>query len=173
MGIFKGIKEVRPRNNNNWFGQKKEGVYVLRIDECKETQNRQHVPMVVITFTTIGCVEAACDRPHLPSEEVVVVWKVNDFFLEEVKTFVSASMGCEFSDVDEDSCELVFGEKQPLNGRLVQACARSVTTKDGGEFTKVTWDGQPTLATIARLDQSWVEELVDEDVLEELAEDDE
>lgn len=130
-GLFKNIKEKKNYGTSKYI---RPGTYTLEIDSVllKDTKNGEQ-------FLIVGFRVQNCKGDHKEGEYVTHFFKQNHYFLNNVKKFIAAAIGCDFDAVDEELAEAVIGPSQPLKGKSILCFAHDVKTKMGHLFTVCEW----------------------------------
>ena len=133
MGLFDGIEKVEVAQRSEYL---QPGSYVLEIQAIKEWSSRKGEDYFLSEFKIIES-----SNPQLPAGAPVtwMTMKRFDSFLKGVKAFIASAAKCTVDEVTESICAAAISSDQPLAGARVSAFAKNVTTKAGGDFTKVTF----------------------------------
>lgn len=139
-GMFKGVGSASVSQTGVYFIP---GNYVVTIKKVFTMRSRKKDDLFIV--------EAVIDqsnvpeRPHGSKASWVVNFK-NDAALGNIKGFIAAVNGIDPSDekavneqVDEDTCEYVVGDDNPLEGKQVNLTCVNIKTKAGGDFTLHQW----------------------------------
>jgi len=145
MSVYDGIEEVadskRSQNETVWIQPGKFELEVVRVKDGRADQGEGR-PYFVAEFEVMSSTN--------PDIEVgtVVSWmtmrgKFKQYFLQDVKNFISAVMKCAPSQVSPEAVAECTGENQPLVGMVVLADAYNQVSKTSGkEFTVVNYKPQ-------------------------------
>jgi len=145
MGLFTGIENAKPSFDAKYIMP---GHYLCRIDRIKADRTRKGddflaVEMTVLhTFDDGDVNEKAGGRAawHRPGESVSQLFLAkHDTFKGNVKAMVANLTGCHESEVTEADCQRICSEEQVLSGMIAEIKARTIITKAGQEFTKVSY----------------------------------
>lgn len=139
MGIFSGIKDARANFGSNYV---KQGHYVAFVRRVKLAQNRRDEWFVAMEMIIMSCMDAMGEpTPHVPGETCSRLFcnygKGKDYFLPNIKAMVSTLMDVPVEEVEEEACDLICSEDQPMAGMFVEMQNRGTVTQDGGPFTLV------------------------------------
>ena len=131
--MFAGITEVAAKQESRFLepGELVAQIVAIRYGRTKKTDRPYFVvEMKVVTSETPG---------FSPGD--LVVWmtqlqKYKNYFLQDVKSFVSSATGHLPDEVTEEVVELVAGEGQPLVGQGLHVRTWSDTNKTSGKSFK-------------------------------------
>jgi len=136
MGIFKGIEKEKVAGGGQYITP---GNYTLETEEVKTfvSQKVRGRNYFVGEFTILS----TTSPDYAPGERVS--WLVNmdqPSALANIKGFAMAlSSDMDEDDVSEEAMEHLISADNPAAGSKVKASAYIVKTKQGKDFTKVSW----------------------------------
>lgn len=148
-GLFKKLKETKPRLDSNWF---KEGIYLLQVNAVKVKQNRKGQTGFFIEGTIIAVIDDADGAGHRVGEEVShSMWEHHESFLGNVKAFLAAATNESPSNIGEEQAMLVIGEDQPLQDTVLECHNRVIQTKAGKDFTLINYKREVPITELAEV----------------------
>lgn len=137
MGVFSGIKKVKPTEGGVYFT---DGNYIVEIVKCKQFKTRAGEECFVADTLIL-----VSDNPER-KPGTLCSWYVKNIDDEEtpamgnVKTFMAIANGIDVNEVDEAGCEMVVSDENPLAGTILRVSASTTTTKHKKQpFTLVKW----------------------------------
>ena len=131
---FAGINNAPPSMGGQYLLT---GQHKLQIEECKVVKSqRKNADMFVVATTVI---ESTNPEMSAGSQRSWICNFQHASALSNIRQFVSAALGVNFNEVDEDVCAGVVTDENPLAGTTLNAEAFEVPTRAGGVFTKVAW----------------------------------
>lgn len=130
MSVFAGVEKATVNNGGVYLLA---GSYELSINATKLGTTRQGDKFFVAEMTILSST-----NPERPAGSKVswMTMRRFDSFLSNVKGFVCAAMNVPEQEINEEVCNMVVGEDQPLVGQKLQAQAIDTVTKKGAPFTK-------------------------------------
>ena len=134
-GVFSGVGQATPPHSATYCGV---GMYQCQIVKAfiKTTQKREQVALVEMRVCKV--LDDGQGRGHRIGDDVTWCIKISNlYFLPDVRSFVAGSIGAEFDAVDEDTCNRVFSDENPLSGCFVEWKGIEKLTQAGGTFTKI------------------------------------
>jgi hypothetical protein len=135
--MFDGIQQAKVATQTNYI---KQGTYVCKIDRVKQLQTRKNEDAVAIELTVCAVVDNNNGAGHSPAEEVTDFKKrSNDYFLGEMKQFVSKALKCDEADITAQHCQRICSPDQPLSGLLIYVKATTRTSDKGSVYTVVRY----------------------------------
>lgn len=141
MGMFSGVKEAKPNFGANY---ERPGKYIMFIRRVKLDKNRNQDWFVAVEKTSIECLDALDEpKPHRPGEQCSHLLpnygpgKPN--FLPNFKAMIMNVFEVPEEDIDEDACDVITDETQPMAGLFVEMQNIGITTKKGDPFTKIKY----------------------------------
>ncbi len=150
-GIFAGVEGAQIMRRGNNF---EEGNYVCKLGSAEYKQGREKNFVICEMEIVISSHDPADPSTSLCNREgtfATVFVQKNDSFVHNMKEIVVACSGFDEqgnprdpnSIVTADECAQFVSVEQPFAGALVYLEARKVTTKKGGEFTRISWWAMP------------------------------
>ena len=146
--IFDGISGAKASRDANYI---RPGVYCMLVDNIKWDKNRSKVEFVAVEMTNLATIAAEKDEQsgatisHRAGESVTDMYMAGgpgvEMFLPNIKAMVMALVGCAESEVDKEACKVMVSPAQPMAGIVAKVQARETTTRKGGNYTKVTYQG--------------------------------
>ena len=140
MGMFDGVKDAKVAMDSTYI-RPVHGI--LRIDRVKVGKSRKGREFVAVEMTVVKVFDPFTEDgqpPHRPGEAVTdMKMSDNDYFLGEMKAFLANTCDVQPEDVTPEDCELVTSDENPLGGVFVEVLARNRTTKEGKDFTKISY----------------------------------
>lgn len=152
MGLFSGVGSAKAKTDANYLNP---GNYIVRINQVKQTQNKDKCDIVVAEMTVLHAISKEDGHPgHSAGEDISKVFSKTGptagYFLPELKAFAAACIGCPATDFDapagseaEKEVEKFFEEmvskEQPLAGTIVEIKNRDHITKKGEHRTLCTF----------------------------------
>ena len=134
-GVFSGVGQARPPMQANYCGV---GTYLAQINKAFIRPNRKRELGAIVEMKICHVLDDGQGRGHRVGDEVSWYMKVSsEYFLGEARMFVANSIGADFNEIDEDTCNRVFSDENPLGGCFVEWKGTEVATKAGGVFTKI------------------------------------
>ena len=136
MGLFSGIENAKVYQSSVFL---QEGAYKLKIEACKEGEQRNKEKFFVVDFMIL---DSTNDERPADSTASWITMQRYDGFLGYVKGFVMAAMGEGITedDITEEELEVIVdAQKQPLVGRVLKAQASKINLASGKPFTKVAF----------------------------------
>lgn len=135
MSKFAGISEASSYAGGNYF---KAGLYTVSIKEVKMVTSRKRDDLFIVEceILTSSCEELVAG--------MTCSWVVNmkhDASLGNIKQFTAIATGSPEKEIDEEVCELVVSNENPLKGVKIGLECNEIKTRSGGDFTKHTWFG--------------------------------
>lgn len=133
MGLFKGVQNAPDYSEGGSYF--KDGKFLVLIDVCKQGETRDKREFAVIENTIIRST-----NPEIPpGKSVSAMHMKNDSFLGNIAHFASRVMGVPKEELDEETCEGIFSEDNPVRGMVMRVEAKTVKTGSGGDYTKTKW----------------------------------
>jgi hypothetical protein len=174
MGIFSNLSTAKPLADANYI---RPGSYLVRLDQLKQGKTRKSIDFAAIESTIIHVIDNLNNTGHRLGESICHFLSKGgagaDYFDSEVCTFLSRIAGVPFDEVKaeaEASAELAFGPEQPFAGIIAHVTARTITTKEGHNFTKVAWQrAVPYSEALLMLTDEEKESFYKDGLLEKLA----
>jgi hypothetical protein len=133
MGKFTGIKTASVSGGGVYFLS---GLYVIEVKKCMMINSRKREDLFIVECEIIESNNEK--RPEGFSASWVVKMS-QDAALGNIKGFICAAYDCAESDVDEDACELIVDEANPLKGTILNLECVDITTRAGTPFTLHKW----------------------------------
>lgn len=164
MGMFTGVQNAKGKRDGNYV---KPGNYICRITRVKADKNRKGDEFVAVEM---DCLHVAATEQGLPGHivgEAVshLLMKKSDYFLDEFRSFAAAAVGCGIDEIDEQACvDICDPELQPLAGSIVEIQAKNRITKQGKDFTNVTYKRRISAAAIKAKDAAMGGLLTDQEI---------
>ncbi|MCZ2418696.1 MAG: hypothetical protein LC123_02475 [Burkholderiales bacterium] len=115
--IFSGIESVEVYDRTVYCGP---GRYLARIDRVTQGINRKKAFYVAIEMTIVHVFSDGAGQGHRVGDAVTRYIGASDYFLKDIKAFISKALDVDPSQIDEDDCIMVVGEEQPLAGFVVE-----------------------------------------------------
>lgn len=136
-GLFRGVEQAQVNYSGEYL---KPGQYWARIDETKIGVNQKRENNLIIGMTIIHVIDNAGGMGHtLGAKSSKAVPQSSRYFLSEAKKFIAGVLGVKAEDVNEQTCNEVFGPKAPLVGMVVEFRAFNKMTQKNQPFTQVSW----------------------------------
>jgi hypothetical protein len=137
MSVFSGISQAEVYGAGQYI---QPGTHDLEIHEISVVQSSQH------NGRNYFCVEAdviaSTNEKHAPGSRVT--WLVNMQQPSALSNCLGFALALDAdatkADINEEFMDKICGADQPARGTRVKALAHNVTTRAGGDFTKVTWE---------------------------------
>jgi hypothetical protein len=162
MGVFSNIKEAHGTRGGLYL---KPGKYTLQVLRCKLIESFRKDPTFVAELRVVTSEKNSEDEPLAPGSEPSFVINMNGKFPElalgNVADFMRAGLASladqhnesrpsDISgvEVDEAVASAVSGEDNLLAGVYVTANAFNKKTREGNDFTRITWDVPDNLAEL-------------------------
>ena len=141
MGMFSGIKDAKANFGSNY---EREGQYLMMIRRVKLGQNRGKEWFVAVEKVCLDMIDPGKEpKPHTVGEQcshlLCDYGPSKDSFLPNYKAMIMGVMGVTETDVDEETCDLITSDEQPLAGMIVQMQNHNIVTKKGTDFTKIRY----------------------------------
>lgn len=137
MSVFSGIQQAEVSKAGQYL---QPGTHELEVHEVSVVESSQH------KGRSYFCVESdvvQSTNEHHPVGSRVT-WLVNMQQPSALANCLGFALALDSSatkaDIDEDFMEKICGVDQPVRGTRVRALAHNVTTRAGGDFTKVAWE---------------------------------
>ena len=142
--VFSGVGEAKANFGANY---EREGHYYMFIRRIKLDKTRKGVEFVAVEKVCLKCINVeGVPDPHRVGEQLShLLMSDKDPFLGNIKAMISNIMGVNSDEVDEEACDLVVGDDQPLSCRVVEMQNKMIRTKpkpnarDGTPFTLVSY----------------------------------
>lgn len=115
--IFSGIESVEVYERTVYCGP---GRYLARIDRVTQGINRKKAFYVAIEMTIVHVFSDGGGQGHRVGDAVTRYIGASDYFLKDVKAFISKALDVDPSQIDEDDCITVVSDEQPLAGVVVE-----------------------------------------------------
>lgn len=135
MGMFKGVENAPDFGEGGVYF--KDGRYLVQVNNCKQIEAQDGREFACIETTIIR--SSVTDKELQPGCEASVMYKKNRSFLSNIAHFVSVAKGIDKKDVDDDGCELIFSDENPLKDVVLRILAKTIKTREGNDFTKITF----------------------------------
>lgn len=170
MGMFDGIKDAKASMDANYD---RDGDYISRIDRVKGGKSRSGDEFVAVEKTIIFVYDDGEGRGHKVGENVThMMMKKHDSFLGNMKAFVAKCMGCDEEEVDGAACEEIISEDNPMGGMVVHQVNKTIQTRKGNDFTRVSYKGEVEASHLAELlDEDTIGRFFGDGLLEKMIED--
>ena len=134
-GVFSGVGQAKAGFNAAYCGV---GVYQAQIVRALLKENRSFEQLALVEMRICIVLDDGQGQGHRVSDDVTwCIKRKNDYFLSEIRAFVAGSIGAPFDSVDEDTCNRVFSDENPLAGCFVEWKGTNITTKANTLFTKI------------------------------------
>jgi len=141
MSLFNGIRDAKVGQGGVYFLP---GLYEVEIQKVHTLVSRKREDLFIVEAKILESNNP--DRAPGSSASWLVNFK-QDAALGNIKGFIAACNGIDPADevrvndeVDEDVCEYVVSEENPLAGTRVKLEAVMKKTKSGGDFTLHIWN---------------------------------
>lgn len=137
---FRGISDTQQTRDSEYF---RAGRYLAHVNAFKTGQNRKNVPNVAIETTIVAVLDdtkAAKDPQGVHGVGDKASWVQSfssDNTMPNLKAAVMAMTGVDAEAVNEEFCQELTSEDQPLQGIYVIFDNDMVMTKKGEPFTVV------------------------------------
>ena len=128
MGLFSGVGSAKANFGANY---EREGHYYMFIRAIKKDKNRNNVEFVAVEKVCLKVINVeGVAEPHRVGEQLShLLMSDKDPFLGNIKAMVSSVMGCNPDEVDEDACDVIVGDSQPMSCRVVEMQNKMIMTK--------------------------------------------
>lgn len=133
MGRFSGVKDARMTMGGVYFLA---GTYQVEIIKVHMVTSRKREDFFTIEAKILES-DNAERKPGITCTQMIKMSQ--DAALGNIKGFVSAAYDTPAEEVDEEVCELVVDEENPLGGLIVNLECVDITTRDGNPFTLHRW----------------------------------
>jgi hypothetical protein len=118
MGLFDGVKKADLNFGSNYA---REGNYIVFIRRIAEGKTRKGRDFVAVEKVVLEVISAPEEKAHKPGEQMSDLMMADkDSFLGNFKTMVVNLMGVQAEEVDEDACNLITSDTQPLAGIVAE-----------------------------------------------------
>lgn len=152
MGFFDGINEKSGSRGGNYFTP---GLYLVEVKRCVKDKMYNGVDFTAIECTVIE--SSVEDKPQGSTVNYFLMYdkwpeankgRLADFLRAAYVSYMHKN-GAPSEEIPEDflnltltekMAEAAFGPSQELTGVRLKAEAYNKKTKDGGDFTRVTWE---------------------------------
>lgn len=136
MGRFSGVREARISNSGVYFLQ---GLYTVEVQRVYMLTSRKREDFFVVESKILES-DNAERRPGMTCTWMVKMSQ--DAALGNIKAFVSAATDTPADEIDEDSCELVVDDDNPLAGTVMKLEVVDITTREGNPFSLHKWHNE-------------------------------
>lgn len=158
MSIFSGLSSAMPGGGNRNYlksikapdGSEQKGQYLLYTERCFTHRSVQSSD----TFFIGEYAVIKSNVPeHPPGSEVSQGFKINKFTLGDIRANIAGLFGCDISQVNEQSADIVTSAQNPARGKFVLVSVGTRITKkqpDGrGGKTITVCDWKPVPPDVA------------------------
>jgi len=151
MGMFKNVKDAKANFGANY---EREGNYIMFVRRVKLDKNRNDEWFVAVEKVAIECINPGAEpKPHRVGEQcshlLCNYGKGKDSFLPNYKALIMNVFDVPEDEVDEDACDLVTSDDQPMAGIFLEMQNKNVVTKEGKDFTRIKYIRAIPLSEIA------------------------
>lgn len=149
--MFKNVKDARANFGANY---EREGNYIMFVRRVKLDKNRNDDWFVAVEKIAIECINPGNEtKPHRVGEQLSHLLcnygKAKDSFLPNYKAMIMSVFDVPEEEVDEDACDLVTSDEQPMAGMFLEMQNKNVVTKEGNDFTRIKYVRSIPLSEIA------------------------
>jgi len=139
--MFSGMKGTKPMVNSEYV---RPGVYVVIFTGHKQIKNRKGESSVAVDMQVVHVEDSNDGKGHRLGASIAHVMPNHgpqaDYFKQNVVSHIGALAEIDPTEVDDEMCNLVFGETQPLKGTLGILTATNVITKQNKDFTRISYE---------------------------------
>jgi len=143
-GLFSGVGEAKANFGANY---EREGHYYMFIRRIKRDCTRKGVEFVAVEKVCLKVINSeGIPEAHRVGEHLShLLMSDKDSFLGNIKAMISSIMGVSPDMVDEEACELVVSDDQPLSCRVVEMQNKLIRTRpkpnapQGTPFTLISY----------------------------------
>ena len=130
--MFKGVREAKANFGANY---EREGKYVMFLRRVKMDKNRKNEWFIAMEKVCIQCLDPKDEpKPHKPGESLSHLFRNygngKDFFLPEFKAMIMNVMDVSETEIDEDACDVICSEEQPLAYLFLEMDNMTITTRE-------------------------------------------
>ena len=141
MGMFKNVKNAKANFGANY---EREGKYIMFVRRVKLDQNKDEDWFVAVEKVCVACIDPMDEpKPHRPGEQCSHLFcnygKGKASFLANFKGMIMQVFDVPEDEIDEEACDLITSDEQPMAGMFVEMQNKQVTTKAGGPFTRIKY----------------------------------
>lgn len=167
-GLFSGIRNAKVSLGASYC---KTGRYWGVIRVCKLDQSRKGIIFAAVEMAIVNVIDNAQGLGHRIGEEVSYYTdKSSEYFLSDIKGFIAAATGEDPDSITEEACAMVFGPQNPLQMTTVEWSGRDITTKTGGNYTKISFHREvPASEVMATLPPDMQANFYPQGILQQLA----
>lgn len=135
-GMFSGIEGARESMDANYIA---EGKYWARINRVKAGKSWKNEEFLVTEMTCVRVLDGD-DASQKPGEDFSHM-NMRKFpqFLGNVKSMIANLFEMQPAQVSIDHALRICSDDNPLGGTVAEVVARQITTRGGGDFTRVTY----------------------------------
>jgi hypothetical protein len=149
MGLFGKIKEAKPSMDANYD---RDGSYISKIIQVKVGESRKKETFVAIEKMVIKVYDDGEGKGHKAGELAThMMMTKHDSFEGNFKSFVMNTTGCAKSEIDENACEKIVSERQPMAGMIIRHINKTIQTRAGHDFTVVSYKGEVLASEVPEL----------------------
>ena len=140
-GMFRGVKDAKSNFGANY---EREGHYIMFVRRVKVDQNRSKEWFVAVEKVCIECIDPGDEpKPHRPGEQCSQLFcnygKGKDNFLPNLKAMIMNVFEEPEEEIDEDDCEALCSDQQPMACMFIEMQNKQVTTREGNPFTRIKY----------------------------------
>jgi len=139
--MFSGMKGTKPMMNSEYV---RPGVYAVQFTGHKQIKNRKGENSVAIDMQVVHVEDSNDGKGHRLGASIAHVIPNHgpqaDYFKQNIVSHIGALADIDPMEVDDEMCDLVFGETQPFKGTLGILTAVNVITRANKDFTRVSYE---------------------------------
>lgn len=156
---FTGIEAAKARVDSNYI---RPCDVWAKIEVAKLDQNRKKRVFFALEMTVIHRLPTD-DGNHRIGESVThLVMQDSEYFLSEIKSMFSSILGVSPEEIDADDCAAACSPDNPLAGTVVHVQATNIETRQGNDFTKVSYKREVPMAEVVEaLDEATLNRFFD------------
>lgn len=135
-GIFGGIKGAKSVDSLYFTP----GIYWARIDKNKVDNSRKGRTFCANEFTIVRVIDDMDGKSlRVGQSPSHLMFQDSDYFNSDINGFIGNTMGLDCNSVTEEHAEQIYGDEQPLVGTVVEISVRTIVTKQGTDFNRITY----------------------------------
>jgi len=137
-GLFSGVGNAKANFGANY---EREGHYLMFIRRIKRDKTRKDIEFVAVEKVCMGILNIEGIKfPHRIGEQLShLLMSDKDPFLGNMKAMIANIMGAGPEEVNEEACDRIVGDDQPMSCRIVECQNRVIQTKKGDDFTLINY----------------------------------